>query len=120
MAVTTRLNSCCLPEGLNFTVLEIESDDPTTPVLSVPVTLNVGAPTEPDPVVDLTATVESGSIRLSWSAAAGAGSYEVWKGTSPDFDTGSGTLLTTTANTTYLDNALILEGAEFYLVRSLP
>lgn len=113
--VTVTFNSCCLPVGLYTTSIEIVSNDPFNSLVSIPVTLDVGGAVDPDPVTNLTAIMEGSGIRLNWNAATGATSYEIWRGTTPDFTTASGTMLIEVPGTTYLDNTA-MDDLLFYFV----
>ncbi|RQV99350.1 hypothetical protein EH220_01865 [bacterium] len=114
--VSAVFNSCCLPEGLYTTSIEISSNDPFHPLVSIPVTLDVGGQMDPDPVTDLTALFEDGGVRLNWSESADATSYEIWRGITPDFDTSSGSMLIEVTETTYLDNSAIGEILFYFVI----
>jgi hypothetical protein len=114
--ITAHLNSCCLPEGIYETSLQFSSNDPFNPLLVIPVTMDVGERIEPEAVADLRVAPEGEGVRLNWSAAANAEAYEVWRGSTPDFNTGTGSHLTDVTETTYLDNAAANEIGFYFVI----
>ncbi len=80
--VILRLSSCCLPDGPSSTMLRLTSNDPLTPILDVPVTIDAGGNLVPLAVSDLTITIENSNVHLNWSAAENADFYSVWSSTS--------------------------------------
>jgi hypothetical protein len=75
-----------------------------------------GLPTVEDVIVSREGT---NSLRLSWSQVSGATHYRIYRGTTPDFEVGSGSLLIEIADptTAYLDNGVLdLYPAAFYKI----
>lgn len=114
--VTLRLSSCCLPDGPSLATLRFASNDPITPVLDVPVTIDAGGAIAPDAVADLTIYSDGSNILLDWSAASNATSYSVWRSSvwPPDF--GNSVQIGATTNTDFL--TVSGTGPEFYFVVS--
>lgn len=115
--VTLRLSSCCLPDGISETTLQIASNDPDTPVLDVPVTIDAGGTLAPQPVDDLAVYADDAGLHLTWTAAQDATSYSVWRGSIWPATTENATLIGTTANTEYLTTA-DGDGPEYFFVVS--
>lgn len=103
--VTARFNSCCVPNGVSASALLLYSNDPDTPVLNIPVTINVTELVPPAAVADLVIFPDGANVVLVWSAALNATGYKVYRLTSADQDYLDGELLTPTpiAETTYTD-----------------
>jgi len=93
--LTAHLSSCCVPTGTSAGTLAISSNDIVTPVLSVPVSLNVSS-IPPDAVADLAIYSDGSTFQLSWSASASATGYKVYRMDSASQNYLSGTLLTPT------------------------
>lgn len=117
-AVTMRLRSCCLPLGISNGILALSSNDPVTPLMNVPITIDVTT-TPPEAVTNLAAAPEAGGIRLRWSAAPFATGYQVYRMSDASQDHASGTLLTPDpiTATTFFDPSASLFG--FYVVISV-
>jgi hypothetical protein len=104
LAVTARVKSCCVPDSISYGFLEIASNDVVTPILRVPVRVNVTS--EPPAAVDnLIAAWEEGGCRLSWRPAPAASSYRVYRMINATMSYLDGTLLTPEAisDTTFVD-----------------
>lgn len=112
--ITVEFNTAGMEFGTYYANIWITSNDPDETTVVVPVTLTV-TEAAPDPVDDLTVIREDDNVRLSWSAIAGAASYDIWYGATPDFSTATGTFLANTAGTTY---AVTMSASElrFYFV----
>ncbi|MBU1983035.1 carboxypeptidase regulatory-like domain-containing protein, partial [bacterium] len=119
--VTARFNSCCVPTGVTNGILALYSNDPDTPTLNVPVTINVTTLTPPDPVTDLTIYPDGSDVRLLWSPALNATGYKVYRLSSVEQSYLEGELLTPTAipDTTYVDDTGDPEELRFYQVISV-
>jgi hypothetical protein len=102
--VLAHLNSCCVPNNVSTGTLAIASNDPTTPTLNVGVTITVTT-APPDAVADLTVYPEGDGYRLTWSAAANATAYKIYRTDSFAQNYLAGELLTPTpiSETTFLD-----------------
>lgn len=100
--VTLRLSSCCLPDGPSNTVLQLTSNDPITPILNVPVTIDAGGNVDPLAVSDLTIAMDNDNIYLNWSAAENAEFYSIWSSTTWPPEISNATQLGTTVNTDYV------------------
>ncbi len=77
----------------------------------------LSAPQTPATPTGLTATAGSGQIGLSWSASAGAGSYNVFRGSTSGGE-GSTPLATGIGATTYTDTAVTLGATYYYTVQA--
>lgn len=75
----------------------------------------LSALTSPAAPAGLAAAATTGQVALTWSAAATATSYEVYRGTA----TGSYTLLTTVAGTSHTDTTVVNGTTYFYAVKAL-
>lgn len=102
--VTARLKSCCLPDSVSSGILNISSNDPVNPVLAYNVTLNVGA-VPPDAVTDLVIYPDGVNIRLLWSAAAGAVSYDIYRSTIYPVNIEPGNFIANVSGTNYVDTS---------------
>ncbi|MCC7430896.1 lamin tail domain-containing protein [bacterium] len=72
-------------------------------------------PTTPDPV-EITITISGSDLTVSWSASTLATSYNVYRGTTPDFVTDALSLVGTTASTSYTDSGAALSSTYYYKV----
>jgi hypothetical protein len=113
--LTVEFNSTGMEVGTYFANIWITSNDPDETTVVVPVTLNVTL-SAPDPVADLTVIRDGVSVRLEWSAVADAGSYNVWRGDTPEFDSSTGDYLGNTVGTTYTDVLTEPRQIAFYYV----
>jgi carboxypeptidase D len=112
--VVARLKSCCVPNGLTNGTLAITSNDPVTPLLNVPVTIDVSLP--PDPVTDLSIIVESSDVRLRWSPTSLATYYKIYRSSMWPVEAIPGSFVTDTSDTTYLDTSVGANTAGYYIV----
>ncbi len=103
--VTARLRSCLLPTGISTGTLAITSNDPTTPVLNVTVSLNKDIQM-PDAVTDLTIFGEETGVTLGWSPAGFATGYKIYRSASYPVEASEANLIAITADTTYTDTPL--------------
>ena len=70
-----------------------------------------------DPIENLSASVEGTDIRLQWEQVPAANYYVVYRSPDPYFEPGSGTFLTETGTTDYIDpGAAVMPGGLFYQV----
>lgn len=101
--VVARLYSCCLPTTAQGTLV-LTSNDVDEGALNVPVSIEIVAQ-PPDAVNDLVINIEGDGVRLTWSAAAWATGYRVYRMTDALQEFGAGELLTLDpiTETTYLD-----------------
>jgi hypothetical protein len=117
-SVIARLKSCCVPTGVTEGILAISSNDPVTPLLNVPVTLDVTT-LPPESVADLVILVESPNLRLFWTAAPNATSYNIWRSANYPVELVGGNLIGSVADTTYLDTSAGGSSSAFYVVTSV-
>jgi hypothetical protein len=118
LPIFARLKSCCVPTGGASGVLEISSNDPVTPLLEVPVTLDVTT-LPPEPVTDLMILPEPPNVRLVWTAAEHASSYDVWRSDTYPVEMVGGNFIGTVADTTYLDTSAGSMTTAFYVITSV-
>ncbi|MFH1011450.1 MAG: M14 family zinc carboxypeptidase [bacterium] len=116
-SVTARLKSCCVPTSVTEGILGISSNDPVTPLLEVPVTLDVTT-APPEPVTDLMILPEPPNVRLLWTAVAQADSYYVWRSEAYPVELTGGNFVGSVADTTYLD-ASVADSSAFYVITSV-
>ena len=114
-AMIARLKSCCLPDGISQSTLTISSNDPVTPTLNIPVTIDVSQP--PLAVTDLVITAEAADVRLRWSAATRANSYNIYRSSNYPVEAIPANHIANTTDTTYLDTATVTTG--YYLIISV-
>jgi hypothetical protein len=105
-------NAGDMPEGLYTGLLTIESNDPTTASLEIPVSFVVGGVTL-DPVTDLSLSYVGFNAMLSWSAVEFALSYRIESSDDPYASTWN--LEAQTSETYYTDPAGAIS-AKFYRV----
>lgn len=115
--VTLRLSSCCLPTGPSLATLRISSNAPTTPVLDIPVTIDVGATPPPQAVDDLTIVAVGTDVMLHWTPAANTNFYSVWTGTEWPPTQANSTQIGTTAGTDFTV-AASASGPQYFFVIS--
>ncbi|HEY3296346.1 MAG TPA: M14 family zinc carboxypeptidase [bacterium] len=115
--VVAHLNSCCVPNGASGGTLAIASNDPTTPVLNVPVTLTVTT-VPPDAVADLTVYPVGDNYRLAWSASVNAAGYKVFRmdGFAQDYTTGALLTAVPITNTFFVDSTGGVTATTYYQV----
>ncbi len=118
LPVVARLKSCCVPAGGASGILAISSNDPVTPLLEVPVTLDVTT-LPPEPVTDLMILPESPNVRLVWTASAHADSYNIWRSATYPVELVGGNFIGTVADTTYLDASAGGISSAFYVITSV-
>lgn len=100
--VAVHFDASDLTAGVYNANLDISNNDPNTPHINVPVTLNVTAASCPWPT-DLTATVTGTDVELSWTNGGSETQWELEYGIS-GFSQGSGTLLQVNTNPYTLSN----------------
>jgi hypothetical protein len=118
LPIFARLRSCCVPTGGASGILAISSNDPVTPLLNVPVTLDVTT-LPPEAVTDLMILPEPPNVRLVWTAAAHATSYDVWRSETYPVEMVGGNFIGSVADTTYLDTSAGSMTTAFYVITSV-
>jgi subtilisin family serine protease/subtilisin-like proprotein convertase family protein len=114
--VTLDFDATDLEVGTYTGDLTITSNDPDESPLVVPITLNVSDVPAPDPVTDLVITTDGNDVVLTWSAAANATGYAVYRMLEP-YDTAGAVLVTNTTDVSVvLTDELTLYPRAFYLV----
>jgi len=78
--VTVGFKSANLTPGIHYTNLNIDSTDPDTPTVTVPVKFNVIELTAPQ---NVTTSLVGATIRLSWTAVPYATSYKIYSSSTP-------------------------------------
>lgn len=89
----------------------------STNYFAVPDRLDVLNATGPAAPTGLTAVAENNSIALSWTASAGAQSYNVYRGTSSGAEQGAP--IGTSTTTTYTDNSVAAGPTYYYTVAAV-
>lgn len=70
-----------LTDGIYNATIEITSNDPDQPTITIPVTLAISG--QLDAPINVQIQIVGTEIQLSWNAVSGATYYEVWSSTSP-------------------------------------
>ncbi len=89
----------------------------STNYYSVPDRIDILNPSAVPAPTGLSATVESGSIVLNWTASAGADSYDIYRGTSSGAEAGSP--IATSTTTTYTDSSVSPGPTYYYTVAAV-
>jgi carboxypeptidase D len=75
------LSAVDLEDGLYTGTVTLNSNDPDTPTIQLPLALTVSS--HVDPVTDLAISVQGGTVILEWSAVPGAMGYQVQRSSQP-------------------------------------
>jgi len=119
--VTLDLDASQFSAGNYITQLSIASDDPDTPLLTMPVYINITSMALPSEPRNLQAEMANTSVRLSWDAPTFDGNtaitgYEVYRGTNSG---GESLLATVGAVTGYTDDDVSPNTGYYYYVRAV-